>query len=274
MPKAWQRQGDQWLLRFQSTQGHVLEFRYDLGGKRISIRQSYPEWLDTLFVLMCPALAAALHLQGRIALHATSLVQNGEAFLLMGASGAGKSALAAALTAAGLSFQADDISALSWDAGRPVVQAGYPRLKITPQTCESLGLAANAQFPVFVSTPVYPETWVDCSALPGGFHKGPAPLKAIYLLSGRNTDLQIPRLETLSPGQSAMAIVRQLYGAPWLVTPATQGMEFCARIAATIPIRRLWLPDGLERLGESARVIIADMNPFHTIPQSCGCGRA
>ncbi|MCX5784509.1 MAG: hypothetical protein NTX59_02360 [Elusimicrobia bacterium] len=258
--KEWRREGDQWLLRFQSRKGHVLEFRYDLGGKTITIRQSYPEPSNALFALMCPAMAAALHLQGRLALHATSLVHNGEAFLLMGSSGTGKSTLAAALASAGLSFHADDISALSWDNGRPVIQAGYPRLKVTPRVCEALGLPANALRPLFVAAPEYPETWVDCAVLPGGFHCGPAPLKAIYLLSDRKACLKTPRLETLSPGQAAMAMVRFLYGAPWLATPTASAMQFCARIAATTSVRRLWLPEGLENLRDSAHAITADMN--------------
>ena len=260
LSKEWRREGDQWLLRFQNHTGQVLEFRYDLGGKSINIRQSYPEPSDTLFVLMCPAFAAALHLQGRLALHATSLVHNGEAILLMGSSGTGKSTLAAALAFAGLPFHADDISALSWDNGRPVVQAGYPRLKVTPGICEALGLPANALRPLFAAAPEYPETWVDCAVLPGGFHCAPAPLRTIYLLSGRSAGLQTPRLETLSPGQAAMAMVRFLYGTPWLATPAASAMQFCARIAATTAVRRLWLPEGLENLHESARAIIADAN--------------
>jgi len=259
MTRVWQRQGGQWVLRFRGQTGHVLEFRYDLAGTQISIRQSYPKRRDTLFALMCPALAAALHLQGRPALHATSLVNNGGAFLLMGLSGTGKSTLAAALAVEGLSFHSDDIAALSWEAGVPVVQAGYPRLKITSQTGESLGWPADALLHIFVMAPEYPEKWVDAAILQGGFHDGPAPLKTIYLLSGRSADLQAPRLETLSPGQAALALVRHLYGQPWLGKPAAQAMKLCARLAVKTPIRRLWLPDGLENLRPAARAIMTDM---------------
>jgi len=248
MKRSWQKQGNQWVLRFQGIEGHVLEFVYNLEGTKVSIRQSYPEQRDTLFVLMCTALAAALHLRGRPVLHAASLVNNGAAYLLMGSSGAGKSTLAAALAAEGLSFHADDIAAIAWDAGRPFIQAGYPRLKITPQVAAALGWPEDILLPIFVTIPDHPEKWVNASFLPGGFYDGPAPLKAIYLLSGRAANLDVPRVETLSSSQSALAMVRHLYGQPWLRLSMAQVTAICTRLAETTPVRRLWLPDGLERL--------------------------
>jgi len=208
---------------------------------------------------MCAAMAAAFNLRGAPVLHATSLVKDGGAFLLMGSSGVGKSTLAAALGAAGLSFHADDVAALSWCADRPIVQAGYPRLKITPQTGAALGWPANTLLSIFVTVPKYREKWVDVSALPGGFHDGPAHLKAVYLLSGRSADLNAPRLEVLSPVQGALAMARHLYGQPWLEIPAGYALSLCTRVAGTTPVYRLQLPEGLDRLRLSARAVMTHM---------------
>jgi hypothetical protein len=257
--KEWRWQENHWLLRFQADNGHVLEFLFAPDGKHITIRQSYPEWRDTLFILMYTALAAALHLQGVPLLHASSLVNNGAAFLFMGVSGSGKSTLAAALAAQGLSFQADDIAALSWESGRPVVQAGYPILKIQLPTGMALGWPTAMMRSIFLTAPEYPEKWVDGAALPGGFHDRPAPLKAIYILSGRRSDLHTPRIETLPPSQGCLALVKYLYGQPWLKTAEDKALRLCSQIAAVTPIRRLWLPDGLERLGATAQAVMTDM---------------
>jgi hypothetical protein len=259
MTRVYQRQEKRWMLRFDNPNGHVLEFIYDRLGTTLSMRQSYPEWPDSLSVLLSVAMAAALHLQGRPALHATSLVKNGVAYLLMGSSGVGKSSLTAALAAEGLSFHADDVSALSWDSSGPVVHAGYPRLKITEQTADALGWPGDYLLPVFLTVSDYQEKWVDALRLPGGFHRGRVPLKAIYILSGRSVDLSTPRLETLSHGQAAMTIVQHLYGNSWLITPHAQAMALCARIAEKAAVHRLWLPDGLDRLRSTARFIMNDI---------------
>jgi len=259
MVRDWGRYENRCVLRFRDARGRALEFIYDPAGTRLSVHQSYPEWQDDLMALMGVALAVALHLRGQPVLHAASLVKDGWAFLLLGSSSAGKSTLAAALAAEGLSFHSDDIAALDWDSGSPVVQAGYPRLKITAETAAALGWPADSLLPMTIAVPEYPKKWVDVSVLPGGFHESSAPLKKIYLLAGRKGDLEAPLLETLSPPHAAIAMVRHLYGRPWMGTPEKEAMEFCARIAETTVIRRLWLPDGMGRLRESARALITDM---------------
>ncbi len=259
MTKVYRRQGKRWVLRFQNPNRHVLEFVYDPGGTIISLRRSYPEWRDSLLGLFSVGMAIVLHLRGMPVLHATSLVKNGMAYLFMGSSGAGKSSLAAALAVEGLPFHTDDVSALVWHATDPFVQAGYPRLKITPKTADALGWPESSLLPVYVTEPECPEKWVDALRLPGGFHYGPAPLKTIYVLSGRSTDLRVPRIETLSRSQAAIAVARCLYGNSWLERPPAQAMALSARIAAKVAVRRLRLPEGLDRLRSAARFVMDDM---------------
>lgn len=257
--RKWRRQKHHWLLRFRADNGHFVEFLYEPDGKHLAIRQSSPEWRNTISILMYTALAVALHLQGVPVLHGSSVVDDDAACLITGDSGAGKSTLAAALVDAGLSFHADDVSALCWESGHPVVQAGCPLLKIQAQVGTVLGWPAATMRPLFPSVPEYSEKWVDTTALPGGFYDRPAPLQAIYLLSGRRSDLCKPHFETLSPGQGCLALVSHLYGRPWLKTQEDSALRLCSQIAATTPIRRLWLPDSLEHLRTTARAVMADM---------------
>jgi YD repeat-containing protein len=259
MTKVYERQEKGRVLRFQNPDGHVLEFVYDSAGTRISLRRSYPEWQDSLLALLSVAVAVALHLQGRPVLHATSLVKDGMAFLLTGPSGVGKSSLAAALATEGVAFHADDVSALSWNRADPFVQAGYPRLKITPQTAGALGWPESLLLPVCVTVPEYPEKWVNALRLPGGFHHGSAPLRAIYVLSGRSIALKIPQIETLPHGQAAIAVARCLYGNSWLEIPPAQVVALCARIAAKAAVHRVWLPEGLGRLRSAAGFVVNAM---------------
>jgi len=252
----WIQQHNHWILRYLGRERHVLEFLFDSEGKHIRIRQSSFEWQNSVFVLLSSAFAAAFHLQGQPVLHSTSVVKDKEAFLLTGFSRAGKSSLAAALVAEGLALHSDDIGAFKIESDRPEIQAGYPRLKINHQAANVLGWPQEFLLDILVRDRNSNEKWFDLSTIRNGFHDSPAPLKAVYVLSDRSFEIDTPRIEDFSPGQGALALIRYIYGKPWLEKPNRKEMELCAWLARTVPIFRLTLPDDLNKLRQSARAVI------------------
>jgi len=117
-------------LELSETDGLVLVSRHDEGGAIVAALEAAP---IVKGLLTEEVLATA---PPDIALHAACLLTKGQALLLTGAPGAGKTTLTLALPAAGFSFAADDITLLAPD-GRvrgipfaPAVKGGaWPLLR-------------------------------------------------------------------------------------------------------------------------------------------------
>lgn len=86
--------------------------------------------------------AALIHQRGELPLHAATLVPpNGNgAVAICGASGMGKSTLAAALSLGGWRLVADDTTRITFDGARAMVWPGRGRIKLWRDTCENFGL--------------------------------------------------------------------------------------------------------------------------------------
>lgn len=168
--RMWKKEGDYYKLCYYNQTGYVIQFKINSSGTSIHISQSWPEWGDTLFVLMNPAMAAAISLQGYPILHGSSMVCNGNAFVISGISGAGKSSLTTALAAEGVALHSDDISVVDMDATMPRVAPGYPRLKIDTTLPQYLSLNDATLLPVVTTEADLSEKWISADELPGGFH--------------------------------------------------------------------------------------------------------
>ena len=254
--REWKLENNNWLLRYFGYKDNVLEFRFGLDGKKIHISQSYLEWRDSIFILSGVVLATSLHLQGKSILHATSLVKNGKSFLLAGFSGAGKSTLAASLVKEGVSFHSDDMAVFTINKDSIIIQAGYPRLKVTPETAKSLGWGDESLIPVMISGPLNNERWIELSTLKNSFYEKSAPLKAIYILSGRDKKIDIPYIYPISKGHGTLSLVRHIYGQPWLVKPGKRLMDICSQIIRNIPVYKVVFPDDLSKLRQAACMFI------------------
>lgn len=85
---------------------------------------------DIAAFLIGPALAALLQMRGVVTLHAAAVEMGEKAVLLLGGSGAGKSALAAALVRRGHALLADDVSGLEAANGAILVPPAFPALRL------------------------------------------------------------------------------------------------------------------------------------------------
>ncbi|MEX2396985.1 MAG: hypothetical protein WD491_08165, partial [Balneolales bacterium] len=261
--RVWRKEHGHHVLQFYNAEGYMTQFKMDANGSHIRIAQSWPDWQDTLFVLLNPALAAVTALQGHGILHASSLIRDGRSTLIMGISGAGKSTLSAALAMGGMSVHSDDIAVLRWDDDIPNVMQGYPCIKMHPGLPRILGMPDVPMIPVFsdpqnslkAQTNTSSEYWLSAEHLPGKFHAGPAPLNAIIILGERRKSIKQPGYEKLSAGNAVMALTEHIYGRDWLNLPGNKTLMLCTRLAQLIPVYKVNMPDDLGELECAANIL-------------------
>lgn len=245
-----------YLLKYVNTRGERLNFVIPQDGRSVIIQLGIHEWRDASLALLGPALGTILHLRGYSVMHAASVEVGDEAILLMGISTAGKSTLTAALVEEGAPFLCDDLSPLDLAGPRLRVLPGYPLLKLSTAGAEGFGFIPETLTHVFISLSDHDEWWLEVQKLPGGFTSDAKPLRAIYLLAGRCTDLQKPRFADLTPTQGCLALTEHCYGQAWLRRTPKEVLAQCALIAGEVPVRRVWLPEGLQHSRTSARALI------------------
>ena len=178
---------------------------------------------DTATYLLGPVLGFALRLRGVLAFHASAVLINDRAVVLVGPSGAGKSTTAAAFATAGVPVLADDVVAVRVVDGVTLAYPSYRLLRLWDES-ERILFGTSGQLPLL--TP----TW-DKRALPLGrahpFHESPAPLGDLFLLAPRSEDVRAPHVEAVRRGDAFMQLVANTY-ANYLLDDAMRGQEMRA----------------------------------------------
>ena len=167
-----------------------------------------------------------LHQRGQMVLHASAIRVTDKAVLFCGASGSGKSTIAAALGQRGYSMLSDDVCAITIGAGQvPMAQPDGRQLKLWEQAIDELDLGARRGVAVRGRLEKY---YVEPLA---GIEEA-LPLGAVYILR----ETRPPRrdgVERLNIVDAAMQIRRNAYR-PRLVKAMkqdTQYLEYGASIA-------------------------------------------
>ncbi|AFK55892.1 hypothetical protein [Tistrella mobilis] len=192
-------------------------------------------------------LAAALLLRGRLPLHAAAVVMAGQAILIAGASGRGKSTLAAALVGAGGQVIADDMVSPMVTGGRVVAAPVLPRLRLMADAAGHFGLTG----------PVAPDGKIlvtpAADPLPD-----PVPVAALLLLGDRGDGpARSGRLAALA---AVPAIRGQITGGAATLPLYDRTAAFSTALldlARHMPVLTLSLPEGLGRLDEVSRTLPA-----------------
>jgi hypothetical protein len=196
--------------------------------------------------------SALLHQRGWLPLHGSVMDLHGQGAAFVGDMGAGKSTLAAALTARGHRLVADDVAGVSQE-GRALVHPAYPQLKLWPQTLSGLG-HDQAALPRLSASYDKRARRVD-----EGFSLDPLPLTRVYVLD-RGVE---SRIEPISGQKALMALVRfsQAVQLNLLCDAASSAAHFrrCAQLAAQVEVSHLVRPWSLDRLDDVARMIEESM---------------
>lgn len=200
--------------------------------------------------ILGPVMATLLRQRGLAVLHASSVSVNSAAVTFLGASGMGKSTLAAALHARGFQFVADDAVALEVNLSTfPMVLPAFPQLKLWPDSAAALGIHPDTL------PRLDPQREKRAHSVHRGFVDAPPTLRRFYVIA----DGAEPMVEVLRPQEALLELLRHAYGARSLraVKPAEHFMQFGA-VATGVPARRLRFPRSMSSLAEVVRLVEGD----------------
>jgi hypothetical protein len=247
----------------------VGEFLISSDGRGITGRQFDEAHEESFQVyLLGQALSYALVKQGFEPLHATAIVIDGSAAVLLGSSGFGKSSLAACFLEAGHRLLTDDLLILL-PSGRDVMAyPGPPRIKLFPQLARRFLRPASPGVAMNLGTQklVLP---LDRSR--SSF--APVPLKGIYaLLPPRSTvHRHAVRITALPPRESFLALVKNTFNYR-IVNPGRLERQFEAatRVASIMTVKKISYPRILGRLPAVRDALLADLNSTEGRQAACG----
>ena len=210
---------------------------------------------DACTYLVGPVIAFALRLQGSVSLHASSIAVGNRAIALLGPPGAGKSTTAAAFAHLGFPVLSDDVVVLADEGDRFLVQPGYPRVNLWPDSVRALSGSEDALPRI---TPTWGKRYLPLDGDRCRFQKEPLPLGGIYVLRTRRGAQMGPIEEELQGNESLLTLVANTY-VNYLLDEGMRKREFevLSRLVAQVPIRQVTPSSDPSRVFELCNVIIA-----------------
>ncbi|NJC06133.1 hypothetical protein GGQ97_001926 [Sphingomonas kaistensis] len=201
-----------------------------------------PERNVRLF-LLGSAMGLLLHQRGLFPLHANAVALDGRAIAVAGATGAGKSTLAAWFSRQGLGLVGDDVIALKPTGEGMVALPGPPRVRLWRQSLDTFGLGSEGLEPSYVD-PGF-DKW-DLPVPLSDHEADELPLGCIYVLSD-GPGIAIHRL---GGAAAAGALFDHTYRGAYVeqVGGAAGHWQAVARIAASVPVFSLERPRDLSQL--------------------------
>jgi hypothetical protein len=243
-----------WHLRYADGAEYVV----DAAAPRVWGRWPRPmSDEDATTYLLGPVMGFLLRARGTTCLHASAVEVGGEAVVIAGPAGAGKSTTAAAFALAGHRVLCDDIAPLlprpdgGWD-----VQPAFPQLRLWPDATGSLFGHADALPPL---TPTWDKRRMDLAGDVGRFHDAPLRLGAVYLLADRDDALEEPRIEPAGGARGVLDLVANVYMGYLPGAEAhARDLRALAALARAVPVARVVPPGDPARIGGLVAAIVAD----------------
>jgi hypothetical protein len=219
-PLQIRRTPNEWLWSYPDDT-HFL-----LAGDGREIRLKWPTHYvveDALTYLLGPILGFTLRLRGVRALHASCVQLEGRAFCFVGARGAGKSTLAAALYSRGHGVLSEDVTALR---DTTTALPGVPLIKLWEDTA-----ALHGELPLL--TPNWSKHYLPVE---DGFVTEATRLGGVYLLGLGPA----PVVESVRPGEALAALLDNVYVSYALSDEMrAEDLDFFGDLVEQVPVRRL-----------------------------------
>jgi hypothetical protein len=227
---------------------------------------------DVCTYLLGPIIGFVLRLRGITCLHASAIIIGDYAIAVAGFGGSGKSTLAAVFGQHGFSILSDDIVALIEKRGQFFVQPGYPRVNLWPDSVRVLFGNENALPRI---TPNWDKRYLASNDSGCRFATEPVPLRAIYILSPRETELTNPVLEEIIGSDAFMSLAANTY-INQLLNRDMRSREFAVlgRLVPAIPIRRVRPtanPFAVATLSEKIAEDVIRLGRAHELLPMSGC---
>lgn len=243
------RNGEDYLLRFPD----LADFEVSRDGRSIAaapVPGVGEGTLEHLFLNQVRPLS--LNLQGRLAFHASAVAVGGYAIAFFGATGRGKSTLAASFARNGYPFLTEDVLEIRSDAGRTLALPSHPSIRLWDDSAAKLvDGRAREVLPVEYTTKA--RYLAGCGL---AHFDRPLPLLAAYHLGDGSASRIV--IEAKSPSQCVVELIRQSFqldieNSTTLKRHFVEVAEFCA----TIPCHELDYPRDYHELDATRAAIIA-----------------
>jgi hypothetical protein len=221
-------------------------FAYADGTRFVVDRRGCTTWADwsekctledACTYLLGPVMGFVLRLHGVVSLHASAVAVGDRAIALVGLPGAGKSTAAAAFACCGFPVLSDDIVALAGKGAQFLVQPGYPRVNLWPDSVRRLFGSEDALPRI---TPTWDKRYLPLGQNGHHFASSPLPLGAIYILDSRESSLTAPIIEEVPGKEAFIELVANTY-VNYLLDQDMRRTEFevLGRLVSSIPVRRV-----------------------------------
>jgi len=253
------RQGE-WL-RVRYAEGPTFDLKRD--GSEVRAWWAPGSTLDDVAAcVLGPIAGILLYLRGTSCLHASAIAYRGRALVFVGAAEAGKSTLAAAFARIGHQVLTDDILAIDGRDGDVFAQPAVPRIGLWPDSVQHLWGDVNA-------LPRQSEGWDKRGFdLTNGilFHRTALPIGAVFVLADRKPDAAI-RIESLKGTNAVLALIANKYVTRYSEREQNKGdFVLLAKLAASVPMRRITRSNALTDLRVTCEAILADYDALALAP--------
>jgi hypothetical protein len=234
-----------WILRYDNRDGDWMAYDYREADRGLRVSGSLP-WPTRAEPLSGVVPAVLLGLRGQALLHGAALQAGGIGFALLGASGQGKSTLAAALAGEGAVMLSEDLLVPARTPGGWRIEPGAPSLHLLADAFAAF--APSGPRPVETRDGKYA---LDCGQEPAD----PVPLAGLCLL-----DPPAPggkaELTPLSGRRALMRLAEHLYGTLWIRRPSEADLALCAALVEEVGIWALSRPWSLEQVPGTAAMLM------------------
>ena len=179
-------------------------------------------------------------------LHASAVRINDMAVAFLGPPGAGKSSIAAALGARGHQVIADDVTAVNWSQGRPMVTPAFPQLKLDPNDAILLGYDDDRL------SELHPLESKYACGVADRFLEGTCALDHVFILVPPREEQQPDK-----PQNVFLEFLRQSFPTRWGQGGDARHLQQCARLINTARVSYLKRDGSSQNLKEWVRQVEA-----------------
>ena len=229
---------------------HVGDFSVSIDGASLQAPSALP-LSSAQHLLSDLVLPLALSRQRDLLLHASAVhLPDVGAVAIAGASGRGKSSLAAVLTAHGAALLSDDCTAVEQGNGYATVLPGYPGLRLWPESLTMFAAPARS------AADMLPSGKVRVGAPGVQFRGQPSDLRAIFLLSKRHLRDRL-RAKRIDQQAAVLQLMRHLF-----IIDVSDRLQLrrvfwaITSVVKRVPVFRIALPDDRERVAAAAESVV------------------
>ncbi len=262
------RDGAHIQLRWADGETYI-EFLVAQTGDRIRATWSDDiSYHDVLAPLLGVVLGCVLRMRGITCLHASVVAVDGAAVVMVGRKFGGKSTLAAALAQRGHAVLSDDLAVLVPDKDVFLVQPGYLRMRLWPNSIAALPDLASNEMPRIWSMleKRYLTLTSERDASLWRFQPEPLPLAAVYVLEEPGPPDTAPSITPISPAGGLVSLMQNTY-VNYVLDRAGRARDFevLGRLAATVPLRQVHRPFDLDAIPQTCAAILDDFRSVNRL---------